>query len=274
MCLLSFSLSLVRVAPRGAPHAWQGTGNVPVRAKAPRESHLGHSAVFLGIGGREFNCGTGQEDFRAGQSTTFVFGGDANVKRAPINDPQNIPLSAVLTFPVYIRFSDRAREDNWCADAWLCRAASASRSGGIPNPKELHWWKGREGVEIKLVDIPTWLLAVLEAVAVPERLTHPHAVVQAMQRAKQPLWLTRPVQQRALRSVHALLTALERNGHLGAARHAWATIWKPPVRMWRCFRLDRRERRLKSGCCGPWITWRASTRCFSSFGSRRSRPPR
>ncbi|WP_331756510.1 hypothetical protein [Streptomyces microflavus] len=103
------------------------------------------------------------------------------------------------------------------ADAWLSRAASASRSGRIPKTKELHWRKGHEGVEIKLVDIPAWRLAVLEAVAVPARLTHPHAIVQAMQKAKHPLGLTRPVQQRALRIVHALLTAVERNGHACAA---------------------------------------------------------
>ncbi|MCT9004608.1 hypothetical protein [Streptomyces rhizosphaerihabitans] len=103
------------------------------------------------------------------------------------------------------------------ADAWLSRAASASRSGRIPKTKELQYWKRREGVEIKLVDIPAWRLAVLEPVVVPARLTRPHAVVQAMQKAKQPLGLTRPVQQRALRIVHALLTAVERNGHTCAA---------------------------------------------------------
>ncbi len=103
------------------------------------------------------------------------------------------------------------------ASAWLSRAASASRSGRIPKTQQLQWWKRREGVEIKLVDIPAWRLAVLEPVTVPARLTHPHAVVQAMQKAKQPLGLTRPVQQRALRIVHALLTAAERNGHTCAA---------------------------------------------------------
>ncbi|MFE9468751.1 hypothetical protein ACFYNW_35015 [Streptomyces virginiae] len=103
------------------------------------------------------------------------------------------------------------------ADAWWNRAASASRSGRIPKTKELHWQRLREGVEIKLVDIPEWRLAVLEPVAVPARLTRPHAVVQAMQKAKQPLGLTQPVQQRALRIVHALVTTVERNGHTCAA---------------------------------------------------------
>ncbi|MEU4730784.1 hypothetical protein [Streptomyces sp. NPDC023588] len=103
------------------------------------------------------------------------------------------------------------------ADAWWSRAASASRSGRIARTKELHWQRLREGVEIKLVDIPAWRLAVLEPVAVPARLTRPHAVVQAMQKVKQPLGLTRPVQQRALRIVHALLTAIEHNGHTCAA---------------------------------------------------------
>ncbi|MEU4360176.1 hypothetical protein [Streptomyces virginiae] len=114
------------------------------------------------------------------------------------------------------------------ADAWWSRAASASRSGRIPKTKELHWQRLREGVEITLVDIPAWRLAVLEPVAVPARLTRPHAVVQAMQKAKQPLGLTRPVQQRALRIVHALLTAVERNGHTCAAGTVGATT--PPHR--------------------------------------------
>ncbi|WP_411139038.1 hypothetical protein [Streptomyces sp. C10] len=109
------------------------------------------------------------------------------------------------------------------ADAWLSRAASASRSGRIPKTKELQWRRCREGVEIKLVDIPTWRLAVLEPVAVPSRLTHPHAVVRTMQKVTQPLGLTRPVQQRALRIVHALLTAVERNGHTCAAGTVGAT---------------------------------------------------
>ncbi|MEV7738875.1 hypothetical protein AB0O75_43670 [Streptomyces sp. NPDC088921] len=109
------------------------------------------------------------------------------------------------------------------ADAWWSRAASASRSGRIPKTKELHWQRLREGVEITLVDVPAWRLAVLKPVAVRARLSHPHAVVQAMQKAKQPLGLTRPVQQRALRIVHALLTAVERNGHTCAAGTVGAT---------------------------------------------------
>jgi hypothetical protein len=103
------------------------------------------------------------------------------------------------------------------AGSWLSRAASASRSGRIPKTKELQWWRCREGVEIKLVDIPAWRLAVLEPVVVPARLTHPHAVVRSMKKATQPLGLTRSVQQRALRIVQALLTAVERNGHTCAA---------------------------------------------------------
>ncbi|WP_405940603.1 hypothetical protein [Streptomyces sp. NBC_00207] len=109
------------------------------------------------------------------------------------------------------------------ADAWLSRAASASRSGRIPKAKELHWGRCQGGVEIKLVDIPAWRLAVLEPVAVPARLTHPHAVVRAMQKATQPLGLTRSVQQRALRIVQALLTAAERHGHTCAAGTVGAT---------------------------------------------------
>ncbi|WP_326768758.1 hypothetical protein OG978_33270 [Streptomyces sp. NBC_01591] len=103
------------------------------------------------------------------------------------------------------------------ADAWLRRAASASRSGRIPKIKELRWGRHRDGVEIKLVDTPAWRLAVLEPVKVPVRLVRPHAVVRTMLKAKQPLGLTRSVQQRALRIVHALLTASERNGHTCSA---------------------------------------------------------
>jgi len=103
------------------------------------------------------------------------------------------------------------------SDGWPARVATARRSGRIPKTKELYGGWCREGYEIKLVDTPAWRLAVLEPVAVPSRLTRPHKVVQAMQKASQPLALTRSVQGRALRLVHALLAAVERDGHTCAA---------------------------------------------------------
>jgi hypothetical protein len=102
-------------------------------------------------------------------------------------------------------------------DSWPSRVSSARRSGRIPKTKELYGGWCREGYEIKLVDTPAWRLAMLEPVAVPSRLTRPHTVVQAMQKASQPLGLTRTVQGRALRLVHALLTTVERGGHTCAA---------------------------------------------------------
>ncbi|MEV6653905.1 hypothetical protein [Streptomyces sp. NPDC051219] len=98
-------------------------------------------------------------------------------------------------------------------DAWYRRASLASRSERIPKTKELHWYRCREGVEIKLVDIPAWRLAVLEQVVVSARLTRPHPVVQAIQKVRHPLGLTKPVQQRTLRLLHALLTTVEADGH-------------------------------------------------------------
>lgn len=72
---------------------------------------------------------------------------------------------------------------------------------------------GRDGFEIRLVDIPAWRLAVLDPVPVPSRLTRARAVVRALQKERQPLGLTAPVQGRGLRLIQALITAAEAEGH-------------------------------------------------------------
>ncbi|MFD7695593.1 hypothetical protein [Streptomyces sp. NPDC059805] len=102
-------------------------------------------------------------------------------------------------------------------EKWPSRVAAARRSGRIPETKELYGSWCRDGYEIKLVDIPAWRLAVLDPVAVPSRLTRPHAVVRAMQNERQPLGLTKPVQGRAFRLIQALITAAEAEGHTCAA---------------------------------------------------------
>ncbi|CAL9413145.1 hypothetical protein SUDANB54_01692 [Streptomyces sp. enrichment culture] len=110
-------------------------------------------------------------------------------------------------------------------EKWPSRVAAARRSGRVPETKELYggWCPG--GYEIKLVDIPSWRLAVLEPVPVPSRLARPHTVVRAMQAESQPLGLTKPVQGRALRLIHALVTAVEANGHSSSAGQ---TDFAPP----------------------------------------------
>ncbi|MCQ4200836.1 hypothetical protein M4J06_004799 [Streptomyces coelicoflavus] len=110
-------------------------------------------------------------------------------------------------------------------EKWPSRVAAARRSGKIPETKELYGRWCRGGYEIKLVDIPAWRLAVLEPVPVPARLTRPHTVVRAMKSERQPLGLTRPVQGRALRLIHALITAAETEGH---ASSAGQTGFAPP----------------------------------------------
>lgn len=103
------------------------------------------------------------------------------------------------------------------SERWPSRVAAARRSGKVPKAKELYggWCQG--GYEIKLVDIPAWRLAVLEPVPVPSRLTRPHTVVRAMQNEQQPLGLTKPVQERALRIIQALITAAEAEGQSSSA---------------------------------------------------------
>ncbi|MFB7209936.1 hypothetical protein [Streptomyces sp. NPDC056255] len=102
-------------------------------------------------------------------------------------------------------------------EKWPSRVAAARRSGRIPETKELYGGWCRDGYEIKLVDIPAWRLVALEPVPAPSRLTRPHSVVRAMQNEPQPLGLTKPVQGRALRLIHALITATENAGHSSAA---------------------------------------------------------
>jgi hypothetical protein len=83
------------------------------------------SEVYLGIAGREFRCNTDQADFEAGKIDIFLFGGDANVTDANINDPQNIALAAVMANPVYIRFDQRGTEDAWCLERAEVRVSGA-----------------------------------------------------------------------------------------------------------------------------------------------------
>ncbi|MFC8585259.1 hypothetical protein ACFUGD_12005 [Streptomyces sp. NPDC057217] len=105
-------------------------------------------------------------------------------------------------------------------EKWPSRVAAVRRSGRIPKTKELYGGWCRGGYEIKLVDVPTWRLAALEPVPVPARLGRSHSVVRAMQSEPQPLGLTKPVRGRALRLIHALITASENAGHSSAAGQA------------------------------------------------------
>ncbi|SDO98583.1 hypothetical protein SAMN04487981_115114 [Streptomyces sp. cf386] len=79
--------------------------------------------------------------------------------------------------------------------------------------KELHGSWCRDGHEIRLVDTPAWRLATLTPIPVPARLVQPHPVVKALQGLPHPMGLTKSVQNRAFRLIHALLTATQRAGH-------------------------------------------------------------
>ncbi|MGG2459212.1 hypothetical protein ACO0M4_05180 [Streptomyces sp. RGM 3693] len=98
-------------------------------------------------------------------------------------------------------------------EKWPIRVAAARRSGKIPKAKELHGGWCRDGYEIRLVDTPAWRLAVLSPIPVPSRLTKPYPVVKALQGLPQPMGLTKSVQNRAFRLIHALLTATQGAGH-------------------------------------------------------------
>lgn len=101
-------------------------------------------------------------------------------------------------------------------EKWPIRVAAARRSGKIPATKELHAGWFNDGYEIRLVDTPAWRLAVLPPVPVPARLTTPHPVVKALQAHAQPMALTKAVQGRAFRLIHALLTATQKLGYTSA----------------------------------------------------------
>ncbi|GAB2758756.1 hypothetical protein GCM10027174_38980 [Salinifilum aidingensis] len=83
---------------------------------APGVDHA-ENRVFLGMGGREFTCSTEDDDFRAGATDLFVFGGDANVINPDINDPGEMELEDIHNYPMYLRFhrfSDQS--DEWCVE--------------------------------------------------------------------------------------------------------------------------------------------------------------
>ncbi|MGW6945980.1 hypothetical protein [Streptomyces xanthophaeus] len=108
-------------------------------------------------------------------------------------------------------------------EKWPIRVAAARRSGKIPETKELHAGWCRDGYEIRLVDAPAWRLATLPPVPVPGRLISPHPVVKTLQGHHDPMGLTKSVQVRAFRLIHALLTATQALGYvsaLGAGRGA------------------------------------------------------
>ncbi|MFF8442219.1 hypothetical protein ACF07U_15230 [Streptomyces californicus] len=107
-------------------------------------------------------------------------------------------------------------------EKWPIRVAAARRSGKIPATKELHAGWCRDGCEIQLVDTPAWRLAVLSPVSVPARLPTPHPAVKALQAHPQPMALTKAVQGRAFRLIHALLTATQKLGYsaFGTAKSA------------------------------------------------------
>ena len=66
-------------------------------------------AVFLGLGGREFNVDSRGEvnDFERGSDRTYIFGSGATVNRPEENDPRSpwqIDSNDVGRVPRYIRF--------------------------------------------------------------------------------------------------------------------------------------------------------------------------
>ncbi|MDX3643170.1 hypothetical protein [Streptomyces sp. MB09-02B] len=105
-------------------------------------------------------------------------------------------------------------------EKWPIRVAAARRSRKIPKTKELHGGWCRDGYEIRLVDTPAWRLATLTPIPVPARLVQPHPVVKALQGLSHPMGLTKSVQNRAFRLIHALLTATQKAGHTAAIGNA------------------------------------------------------
>ncbi|MGW8378411.1 PLAT/LH2 domain-containing protein [Streptomyces sp. ODS28] len=74
--------------------------------------------VMIGICGREFHLDTTADDFRQGQSQTFVLGDGSNNLNPPGNDPRKPQLDTgeLGNFPVYVHFSPVDAKDNWCLE--------------------------------------------------------------------------------------------------------------------------------------------------------------
>ena len=62
--------------------------------------------VYIGIGGREFNADSSDNDFEPGSNPIYTFGDGHNVLFPDTNDPRNPQLDTadVNKFPVYVRF--------------------------------------------------------------------------------------------------------------------------------------------------------------------------
>jgi hypothetical protein len=71
--------------------------------------------VYLGVAGREFYVDTTADDFERGSARLYIFGDGANNINPGDNDPRdhNLHIENVDSFPVYVRFEPRSRNDNW-----------------------------------------------------------------------------------------------------------------------------------------------------------------
>ncbi|MFJ9710899.1 hypothetical protein [Streptomyces sp. NPDC101234] len=109
------------------------------------------------------------------------------------------------------------------APNWTARIRSAQQCGKLPEGKEMVYRWRAGGYEITIQDMPAWKLAVLNPIAVPERLHRPHAIVATLRDGEPALGLSKSVQPRALRLVQAIVTEAEHRGHtvrLARGEHA------------------------------------------------------
>jgi len=89
-------------------------------------------AVYLGIGGREFNCDSSADDHERNASRTYTFGDGSSVRNGSRNDPRapQLTVEAVGRFPVYIRFEQGAGSE------WNLDRATVHLNGSISQQYE------------------------------------------------------------------------------------------------------------------------------------------
>lgn len=99
---------------------------ITITTDAARDSGTDGS-VYLGIGGREFNCDTSADDRETGDVNTYTFGEGSNVSRPAANDPRNPPIKDewIDRFPVYLRFQSDG------GDHWALRRAQLTINGEL-----------------------------------------------------------------------------------------------------------------------------------------------
>lgn len=103
---------LLRYPATGTPHIQDDFSIRSISVTTQTGSSATNDDVYLGIAGREFLMDTSNNNFESNAQDTFVFGVNANVENASINDPRTpcLLISDLNSNPFYIR---KSGNDDW-----------------------------------------------------------------------------------------------------------------------------------------------------------------